>query len=278
MQITPHDGMGVVITGVDLSQPISDDLAEQLVGLYAENGLIFFRDQNITPEDHIRLAKIFGDININRFFTPVEDYPNIAEVRKNPDDKFNIGENWHTDHSYDQVPAMGSILLARQVPKTGGDTRWANMYAAYEALSDDMKDKLLQMKAHHSTAKTFANTEIIPEELKEKLYNLDIPVVEAVHPVIIKHPLSGKPALYVNPDFTVRFDGMSQEESQPLLEELWAHSVKPEFICRFKWDVGSIAFWDNRATMHSAMNDYHGQARLMHRITLDGQPLSAALH
>ena len=270
--------MGVVITGVDLSQPISDDLAEQLVSLYAENGLIFFRDQKISPEDHIRLANVFGEININRFFAPVADYPNIAEVRKRPDDKFNIGENWHTDHSYDQIPAMGSILVAREVPKTGGDTLWANMYAAYDALSDEMKEKLLAMRAHHSTARTFANKDAIPEEAKGRLKNLDLSIVDATHPVIIKHPLSGKSALYVNPDFTIRFDGMSEEESRPLLEELWAHSVKPEFICRFKWDVGSIAFWDNRATMHSAMNDYHGQARLMHRITLDGQPLSAALH
>ena len=231
----------------------------------------------IRIDRHIEIANMFGDININRFFTPVTDYPMIAEVRKDPEDKFNIGEGWHTDHSYDQIPAMGSMLYARVVPKSGGDTMFANMYAAYQALPDERKQQLLGMKAHHSSRHTFGKIEAIPEELRNKFRNLDKATQDAVHPVVIRHPLSGRPALYVNPDFTLRFDGMTVEESQPLLDELYEHSVQPQFVHRFRWANGSIAFWDNRATMHFAVNDYHGHARLMHRITLEGEPLSAAV-
>ena len=276
MRVSDTNSMGVEISDIDLSQDVSSADLDSLKSLYAENGVIFIRDQDLTPERHIEIAEMFGDINVNRFFTPVENYPRIAEVRKEPEDKFNIGEGWHTDHSYDQIPAMGSILYAREVPATGGDTMFANMYAAYDGLPDERKAQLLTMKAHHSSRHTFGMKDAIPEELEKKFRNLENAVQDALHPVVIRHPLSGKPALYVNSDFTLRFDGMTKEESQPLLDELYAHSVQPEYVYRFKWRKGSIAFWDNRATMHFAVNDYHGQRRLMHRITLEGVPLSAA--
>ena len=154
--INPTSGsMGVEIHNVDLSNELSDSLFSEIRETFIEHGLIFFRDQELTPDDHLRFAKRWGEININRFFVKVEGYDQIAEVRKDADQKINIGGAWHTDHSYDQVPAMGSILLAKETPKIGGDTLFANMYRAYETLSDGMKKTLESMKACHSSRHVF---------------------------------------------------------------------------------------------------------------------------
>jgi taurine dioxygenase len=220
-----------------------------------------------------------GRINVNRFFQAVETHPVIAEVRKEADQKANIGSSWHTDHSYDQAPAMGSIPYAREVPSVGGDTLFASMYAAYDALSDGLKQMLLTMKAEHSSRHVFGEVAYVERDLDDlgsRLGNTDAATQDSLHPVIIKHPLSGRSALYVNGDFTVKFAGWSKDESQPLLDYLYAHASRNEFTCRFNWRKGSIAIWDNRATHHCALNDYHGERRLMHRITIDGVELQPA--
>ncbi|MBT8437582.1 MAG: TauD/TfdA family dioxygenase, partial [Gammaproteobacteria bacterium] len=219
------------------------------------------------------------EINVNRFFQAVETHPIIAEVRKEADQKANIGAQWHTDHSYDEIPAMGSILYAREVPAVGGDTLFASMYAAYEALSDGLKQMLSTMNAEHSSRHVFGEVAYSDRDLDDlgsRLGNTDAATQDAIHPVIIRHPLSGRPALYVNGDFTVKFENWTQVESQPLLDYLYAHARQNEFTCRFHWQQGSMAIWDNRATHHCALNDYHGQRRLMHRITIDGEALQAA--
>lgn len=265
--------VGAEIHGVDLSQPLSDNLFGAIRDAFTQWGVIFFRDQDISPEQHIAFAERWSAININRFFTPVDGYPMIAEVRKEPDDKMNIGSKWHTDHSYDQEPALGSILYAKEVPPVGGDTQFASMYAAYDALSDGLKETLEGLKAWHSSRHSFGAEHIKDEHGKDRFKNADLAVQDALHPVIITHPLSGRKALYVNAEFTVRFDGWTAEESAPLLNYLYAHGARPEFACRFRWEKGSIAMWDNRATWHSALNDYYGHRRLMHRITLQGVAL-----
>ncbi|MFT5658644.1 MAG: taurine dioxygenase [Gammaproteobacteria bacterium] len=231
------------------------------------------------PEQHIEFAKRWGKINVNRFFQAVDGYPEIAEVRKEPHQKSNIGSSWHTDHSYDQVPAMGSILYARTVPKLGGDTLFSSMYAAYDHLSDGMKKTLLDLRAEHSSRHAFgeaAYANMDMDDINGRLGNTADATQDATHPVIIKNPLSGKPALYVNGDFTLKFEGWSQPESQPLLDYLYQHARQNEFTCRFQWQQGSIAIWDNRATHHCALNDYQGEPRLMHRITIEGEALTAA--
>ena len=278
--VTPlSPALGGEISGVDIATGVSDEQFAEIRQAFTDYGVIFFRDQDLTPDQHIEFAERWGDINVNRFFHPVETHPVIAEVRKEPDQKTAIGETWHTDHSYDQVPAMGSILYAREVPEVGGDTMFASMYAAYEALSDGMKKMLLSMNAEHSSRHAFgevAYADIDPEEIGGRLGNTAAATQDALHPVIIRHPLSGKPALYVNSNFTVRFEGWTREESQPLLDFLYDHASRPEFTCRFNWRRGSIAIWDNRATHHLALNDYHGKRRLMHRITLEGVALEPA--
>jgi taurine dioxygenase len=213
---------------------------------------------------------------VNRFFTPVPDHPQIAEVRKEPNQSFNIGGGWHTDHSYDQIPALGSMLYARELPPTGGDTLYASMYAAFDALSDGMKRMLEGLEAVHSSRHVFGATASRPAELADRLGNQASATQDAVHPVVLTHPRSGRKALYVNPGFTVRFQGWTVEESEPLLRYLYQHAARPEFTYRFQWAPGSLAFWDNRCTWHFAVNDYHGERRVLHRITLEGEALTDA--
>jgi taurine dioxygenase len=242
---------------------------------FGEYGVIFFRDQQLTPEQHLAFARCFGGIDINRFFSTVPGYPMIAEVRKEPEQRRNIGNGWHTDHSYDVAPALGSMLYAREVPKTGGDTLFASMYAAYDALSDGLKTTLDGLKARHSSRHVFgATADARRGDLRGRIGNPELATQDAVHPVIIRHPETGRKALYVNPGFTLGFDGWTEEESRPLLDYLYRHAVRPEFTCRFHWREGSLALWDNRSTWHFAVNDYHGERRLLHRITIEGVPLN----
>ena len=265
--------VGVEIHGVDLSKEVPDSLFNEIRDAFIENGLIFFRDQNLTPEEHIRFAEQWGKININRFFAKVDGYEQIAEVRKEPDHKGNIGGEWHTDHSYDQIPALGSILLAKEIPSNGGDTLFASMYKAYEGLSNGTKVTLESLNAIHSSRHIFGEGSDYSKSSKGRIGNPQLAIQDAIHPVIITHPESKKKALYVNRAFTLRFEGWTDAESKPLLNYLYDHAANEENTTRFQWSPGSIAFWDNRATWHNALNDYHGERRLMHRITIEGSAL-----
>lgn len=266
--------VGAEILGIDLSQgPSREEIAEIREALMS-NGVIFFRDQELTPEQLIAFAECFGPINVNRFFRAVDGYPEIAEVRKEPEQTTNIGGRWHTDHSYDTSPALGSILLAREVPAAGGDTMFASMHHAYMALSDGMKSTLETLKAVHSSRHVFGEGTYYTKGTAGRIGNADQATQDAVHPVVIRHPETGRKTLYVNAGFTTHFQGWTVDESKSLLDYLYAHASRPEFQTRFQWRKGSIAFWDNRATWHFAVNDYHGERRLMHRITIEGVPLS----
>lgn len=280
IQVSPlSPALGAEIGGLDIAAGIDDRQFAELRQAFIDYGVIFLRDQDITPDQHIAFAERWGRINVNRFFHPVDTHPKIAEVRKEPEQKANIGSSWHTDHSYDEIPAMGSILYAREVPEVGGDTLFASQYTACAALSEGLRQMLSTMQAEHSSRHAFGEAAYVDsdaEDLGGRLGNTEAALQDARHPVIIRHPLSGRPALYVNGDFTVRFAGWSQEESQPLLTYLYAHARRNEFTCRFHWRNGSLAIWDNRATQHCALNDYQGVGRLMHRITIEGEALPAA--
>jgi len=268
-------GVGAFVSGIDL-RTINDAVLVQLKDAFAQYGLLFFRDQQLSPQDHIAFARRWGPININRFFAPVAGYPQIAQVLKEPEQRVNIGDGWHTDHSYDQIPALGSLLYARETPPQGGDTLFANTCSAYDGLSQALKKTLSGLQAVHSSAHVFGEQSGHAEELAERLGNYSPAAQQdAIHPVVITHPLSGRKSLYVNPSFTLRIQGWSAEDSTSLLTELYAQVSRPEFSFRLRWAPGTLAFWDNRATWHWAMNDYHGYRRLMHRITLEGVPLEA---
>ena len=273
LEIRPSGGgVGAFVDNIDLAT-LEADTAATLKTALGDYGVLFFRDQDLTTDQHLAVAEHFGGVNVNRFFAHVPEEPRIAEVRKEPDQKNNIGGGWHTDHSYDQIPAMGSILLARDTPPQGGDTVFANMYTAYETLSDGLKETLEGLNAVHSSRHVFgkaARYKDRGEDLKGRLGNEDAAQQDAIHPVVIKHPISGRKALYVNSGFTLRFDGWTDQESAPLLQYLYQHAARQEHTYRFQWANGSIAFWDNRATWHYAVNDYHGQRRLMHRVTVEG--------
>ena len=276
IEVTPQStALGAVISGVDLSKEPSKHAMAELKDAFGRYSVIFFRDQTLTPQQHIALAERWGAINVNRFFKPLDGYPQIAQVIKETGQKENIGGTWHTDHSYDQIPAMGSMLYAHEVPTVGGDTLFSSMYLAYQALSEGMQNMLTNLKAWHSSRHAFGYGVTDSEHYEDgRLANPNQATQDALHPVVIIHPLTGRKALYVNADFTVRFDNWTVEESQPILDLLYAHGARQEFTCRFHWEPGSIAFWDNRATWHYAMNDYQGYRRIMHRITLEGVALN----
>ena len=248
MKIVPCDGpFGVEILDLDLRQ-INDQELKACNQAQQEHGVIFFRDQNLSCEDHIAVAERFGEIVVNRFFERVEAFPQIAMVRKEPQHDSAVGGCWHTDHSYDQEPARGSILYAREVPSTGGDTLFINMHQVYESLSDGLKETLERLSAEHSSRHTFG--EGVTDD--ERFLNPELAVQDSVHPVVIRHPASNKKVLYVNSDFTTRIVGWKKVESDALLNYLYSAAEQPENILRFKWRKDSIAFWDNRMTWHMA--------------------------
>ena len=276
MEIHPiSEALGAEIFGVDFAAGVDDGTFARIREAFHEHGVIVIRDQTLTPDQHVAAARRFGAINVNRFFTPVAGHPEIAEVRKEPDQERNIGAEWHTDHSYDEAPALGSMLYAIEVPPAGGDTLFANLGLAWETLSDGLKSVLANLHAVHSSRHVFGPQRIADPDLRARFRNAEQAVQDTVHPVVIRHPETGRRVLYVNPSFTVRFDGWTKEESKPMLDWLFAHAVRPEFGCRVRWRKGSLALWDNRATWHMARNDYHGHRRLMHRVTIEGTRLSA---
>ena len=274
MQIRPLAAhCGSEVTGVDVCAIGDAEMAAIRTAL-AETGVVLLRDQQLSPEDHIAFARRWGEIDVNNYFPANGGYPEIAEVRKAETQFVNIGGGWHTDHSYDAVPAMGSILVARELPPVGGDTLFASMGAAYDALSDGLKATLATLRAVHSADHIYGHDGIYAKtDQAADLKGHDISA-NAVHPAVIHHPVTGRKLLYVNPAFTLHFEGWTREESQPLLQYLYSVAMREEFHCRLQWREGSVAVWDNRATWHFAANDYHGHRRLMHRITISGVALS----
>ena len=273
MEIRPlTGGLGAEIFGADVRD---GEQFEEIHSAFAKHSVIVLRDQEISPKDHLDFARRFGPINVNRFFKPVDGYPEIATVLKEKDQKEAVGEGWHTDHSYDQVPAMGSILRAIEMPPYGGDTLFVSMGEAYEALSEPMRRFLDGLMAVHSSRHVFGVTTLDSEAAKSgRLSNAEAATQDARHPVVITHPLSGRRGLFVNPVFTTHIEGLTAEESTAILDMLYEHCRQPEFQCRVRWREGDITMWDNRATWHKAINDYQGFRRLMHRVTVDGVALS----
>lgn len=265
---------GVAINGIALGSCGADELQAIKQAIY-EHGVAVFREQDFTPEDHIAFAKKWGGIDLNSYFPLNAKHPEIALVRKEADQVTNIGGAWHTDHSYDQVPAMGSILVARELPPSGGDTMWAHMGAAYDALPQELKDAVAELEAFHTADHVYKQDGLYAQTDQGKALRGQDLKTGAVHPVVIRHPETGRKLLYVNRAFTIHFVGQTREESLPLLNRLFDAALTPTNQCQLEWEPGTVAIWDNRTTWHNAMNDYQGHAREMHRITLSGEPLAA---
>jgi len=280
MIVEPHPGTGVEVRGIDLRYADRNELAE-IIDLFRLHGLVFLRDQHLDEAAHIELARQFGTINVNRFFIKHPDHPEIALVTKEADQRLNVGGFWHTDHSYDAEPALGSILVARDLPSEGGDTHFLSTYDAFAVLPRPLQERLRTMRAVHSAKHAFGTTSsrirqwIDPQAATENTEEADH-LGAVAHPAVIRHPLSGREALFVNPSFTIRFEGMSIARSAPLLARIYAHVLRSAGVARFRWEPGSVAIWDNRATWHNAKNDYRGERREMHRVTLDGCAIEPA--
>ena len=266
---------GADVTGVDLSKDVSDDLLAEIRSALLDNLVICIRDQDITPEQQLAFARRWGEIHLHPFMQGMRDFPEILAIIKKPGEKKNFGGSWHTDQMFSPSPAMATMLYARQVPSAGGDTMFTNQYLAYESLSDGMK--ALAGRLH--TVCVGDNFRQADGRSRKDRYSdvmSDMKVKEpgnvqttSIHPLVRTHPKTGRKSLYIG-GHVQRFDGMTDEESIPLIEFFMAQSTRPEFTCRVRWVNGTLTIWDNRCTQHFAINDYPDETRIMHRITICG--------
>jgi taurine dioxygenase len=273
MQVRKLAGaLGAEISGVDLSLGFSNALAADMRKVFLDHQVIFLREQNLNPAQFLAFAQAMGEPIEYPFVKGIEGFPHIIEVKKLEHEKVNFGGIWHSDTTYLDVPPMGSMLLAREVPPYGGDTLFANQYLAYQAISSTMQDLLAGLRGISSSAKADVS-KTREDRIKSdgKVGGNPAPQhYQALHPIVRTHPETGRKALYVNVAHTAGIEGMTDAESASILNFLFVHQVKPEFTCRFAWQPHSLAFWDNRCTQHNPINDYHGHRRVMHRITLQG--------
>jgi len=280
IEVKPVAGaLGAEIGRVSLGR-LDDETFAEIKAAWLEHLVVFFRDQSITPEQQIAFAKRFGEIHHHPFMKGMDEYPDILEIIKEEGDTKAFGEVWHTDQMFNPKPAKATILYARETPDAGGDTLFANMYLAYETLSEPMKALLGGVKTWNvGDRKKLMDADKIGitregryagnEKMSAKLRDPGELVTEAAHPLVRTHPETGRKALYIS-NHTQTLDGFKNAEARPIIDYLRAHAVEPEFTCRFRWQVGSMAIWDNRCTQHRALNDYPGKRRRMHRITIAG--------
>jgi taurine dioxygenase len=270
IEVRPIAGaIGAEIHGVDLGSELSEHTVAEIRRAWLSHCVIFFRDQDLPPARFLTFAKRFGTVIEYPFIKGIEGFPEIIPVMKLEHETTNFGGIWHSDTSYLEAPPMGTMLVARETPPFGGDTMFANAYLAYEGLSDGMKKLLDGLVAINTSAKADVSR-TREDRVKQSMRDDAKKEYVGEHPVVRTHPETGRKALYINVGHTLRFKDMTVAESQPILDFLFQHQVKPEYTCRFSWRPGSLAFWDNRCALHNPVNDYHGYRRVMHRITLAG--------
>ena len=268
MEVRPIAGaLGAEILGVDLSRPPDPATVAAIRAAWLEHLVVFFRGQALTPPQQLAFARAFGEPMAYPQLKGLPEYPMITPVVKLEHERVNFGGIWHSDTTYLERPPMASMLYALEVPPRGGDTLFANQYLAYETLSSGLRAVLDGLVGINTSTKAAASK---TREDRLRAAGEELKVLSGEHPVARTHPETGRKALYVNVGHTERFRGWSEAESRPLLEHLFAHQVQPEFTCRFRWEPGSLALWDNRCVQHNPVNDYHGHRRVMHRVTLAG--------
>ncbi len=271
--------LGAEISGVDL-RDVDDATFDDIHEAWLEHQVVFFRDQDITPEQQIAFSKRFGEIHHHPFIKGMEDYPDILEIIKEESDTRAFGSTWHTDQMFNPKPAKATILYAKETPDAGGDTMFVNMYQAYDTLSEPMKAMISGVKTWNvGSRKKLSETDKMGsstegrykgnEKMAAKVRDPGDLITEAAHPLVRTHPETKKKALYLG-NHAIGLHGFNDKEARPVIDYLMQHAVQPEMTCRFRWEVGSMAIWDNRCTMHRALNDYPGKRRRMHRITIAG--------
>jgi taurine dioxygenase len=272
IEVRPLTGaLGAEVHGPDLSAHLDDTMVAAIRQALLDHCVIFFRDQRFDADQHKALARRFGEIFIHPNYKGTGPDPEIVDIRREPGDLRIVGEEWHTDTTMMPEPPMGAILYAVEVPPYGGDTLFANQYLAYESLSDGMTRLLDGLRAVHSDRKV-AGPQAGLNAYRATKVREDAAWQEtvSVHPVVRTHPETGRKLLFVNHSYTIRFDGMTEAESAPLLGYLLDHGHRPEFTCRFRWAAGSVAFWDNRCVKHLAVHDAGRFRRIMRRVQIAG--------
>lgn len=274
MDIRPVAGaLGAEIRGIDLAGGLSTAQAQQVHQAFVEHHVVFFRDQALTPAQQLDVTRLFGEPEIYPFIAGMADAPEVIEIIKTESDVVNFGGSWHSDTSYLPEPALGTVLYALEVPDAGGDTLFANTAAAYDALSSGMQRILSGLVGVNSSDNGYGGSRaraMIQLDAMKGTYNTESSSYESEHPIVRTHPETGRKSLYIGRGHTARFKNMTAQESKPLITYLTGHIAKPEFTCRFRWQPGSVAVWDNRSTQHYALNDYAGKRRHMRRVTIKG--------
>ncbi len=271
--------LGAEVRGLDLSRPLGASDVAVLRAALTEHLVVTVPDQSMSLDDLERVTDELGGRAVTPFVKPLPDRPYVIRVLKEREDKLNFANAWHSDLSYLEAPPSFTCLYAHDVPDYGGDTVFQNQYLAYETLSEGLKATLKHLRAVHSAGAAYGTGGYL-DRVKDKMSTAIVPSDEAfqefVHPAVIRHPDSGRAALYVNPVYTKRFEGWSVPESQALLQHIYRHQTNENFTCRVRWAKGTLTIWDNRATQHNALNDYHGQRREMFRTSVAGGRPQAA--
>ncbi|HEU0217195.1 MAG TPA: TauD/TfdA family dioxygenase [Stellaceae bacterium] len=263
--------LGAEIAGIDLSRPLSNQQRSEVHDAFLAHSAIYIRDQELGGDDLLRYARYFAEPAYYPFVEGMPDFPQIFELRKEPDQTVNVGGAWHSDTTYLDKPPIGTMLYCREAPAFGGDTMVANQYLAYETLSAGMR-RMLDGLTGIYTARMNGGRGNREENKYMKMKDTDkAERIEAEHPVVRTHPETGRKALYVSTRHTARFKGMTEEESRPLIQFLQAHCTRPEFTARIRWEKGTVTIWDNRCCQHFAINDYHGQRRVMWRLPVGAE-------
>lgn len=263
--------LGAQITGLDLTQPLSQETVDALKLAHAEHGVLVFPNQKISSEDLKRFGRYFGKLSVHPFSTNAEDSPELIVYDNKEGNPPAPTDVWHTDETFRAAPPMGTALCSKIIPEIGGDTAFASMSAVYEGLSDRMQQFLSGLEAVHDF-KPFRGLFPSTREGIERMRKFEDQYPPVTHPVVTVHPITGRKVLFVNPQFTLYIKGMAEDESRTLLDLLYRKTLIHEYQYRHRWEPDMLVFWDNRCVQHSALHDYYPQRRLMERVTISGTP------
>ncbi|HMN82036.1 MAG TPA: TauD/TfdA family dioxygenase [Burkholderiaceae bacterium] len=273
LHVVPQDAScGAIVKGVDLRRPLTDAQIAEIRRHWLEHQVLAFVDQNLAVEDIERFALTIGPFGSDPFFEAIPGHPHVAQVRRDADEKTPLfAESWHSDWSFMDEPPAATLLYGNVVPPVGGDTLFADLYAAWDTLPGDLKALVAERRGIHSAGRAYARDGAYGEKDKGRSMKIrysDEALATRSHPIARVHPETGRTALFVSPGYTIGIEGMSDEEAKPILRALFKHQASPGIVYRHRWSQGTLLMWDNRCVNHAATGGYDGHARLLHRITV----------